>query len=581
MIESPALRKFIVIYFLENSTKPVFEVVRGVYTYLKSNFVINETVFVKTKEKRAKVKSFTGETYLVNFGLDGDSDLCSICFQDMERKEYITKNSILSFIESITMMSPFGRVLKENILQDISLMQRARRVRKTTGRYGNACSLNKDGLEESEDVSKVGSRKYTNTRSCLSKESLEEVVGNQEESIPAAQEGVDDYDLSKCDIQTSDFIESEIPSATEDPERSSFTVKETKERLSDTQGVQEESSVPPKKIGGDSSQGKRKFSNIKDVLKTLEYEKIEVEGIEDLVLFTEIYLFFDCFKEPFGFQPTKEEFGSALSDRSYSSDIAFVAHKTLLCILAEEIQTLSRYQYKQVFENAFSICIDIDECDFNVQPYSNYNWMEAEITEKNWKSMMKNFFSYLYHVHGLQKVTCYREFFIKTGSNFVVDRMRILKFMIECVFSTNKFKNVVNSRLEELRAVEKKSQDIILQIKKLKSEVADTSSQEKSSRERVLELESELLAVKRSLLDMGYKREIAYTEGIHFFYFENRICFLEDRDMYSLDPEQVKKLLSIYAPKHRSLSYLISALKRYISAFPKVSPTLDGILVNK
>ncbi|TBU03151.1 DUF5097 domain-containing protein, partial [Hamiltosporidium tvaerminnensis] len=120
MIESISIKKYIAQYFLENSVQPITETVNQIVQTLSANFINDETVFVKSKEMTGRILSSYQGTYIVGLHYENKMETDKILYKDLMRRDQITKNEVMNYLQNITNETPFGRILKPNILSDLS-----------------------------------------------------------------------------------------------------------------------------------------------------------------------------------------------------------------------------------------------------------------------------------------------------------------------------------------------------------------------------------------------------------------------------------------------------------------------------
>ncbi|KAI5161751.1 hypothetical protein NEAUS03_1738 [Nematocida ausubeli] len=126
MIESIALRKFAVSYFLVHPTKPLCNLVNRITTTIKNRFFVGEVVFLKNKELTGQIVQITKKGYIVEIYDDETGSTPQqeeVTSQDLLRKDSATKNEVLMFILSITKDTPLGRIVANNIIQDLGIFK--------------------------------------------------------------------------------------------------------------------------------------------------------------------------------------------------------------------------------------------------------------------------------------------------------------------------------------------------------------------------------------------------------------------------------------------------------------------------
>lgn len=135
MIESTALRKFAVSYFLVHPTKPLCNLVNRITTTIKNRFFKEEIVFIKNKELTGRIVETTKTGYIVEIYDDNQStpQKEEVKAEDLLRKDSATKNEVLGFILSVTRDTPLGRIVANNIIQELGIFKGQKPI-KTEGR---------------------------------------------------------------------------------------------------------------------------------------------------------------------------------------------------------------------------------------------------------------------------------------------------------------------------------------------------------------------------------------------------------------------------------------------------------------
>ncbi|KAI5192054.1 hypothetical protein NEMIN01_1802 [Nematocida minor] len=125
MIESIALRKFAVSYFLVHPTKPLCNLVDRITTTIKNRFFKGEIVFLKNKELTGRIVETTKTGYIVEIYDDNQTSPQKeeVKAEDLLRKDSATKNEVLGFILSVTRDTPLGRIVANNIIQELGIFK--------------------------------------------------------------------------------------------------------------------------------------------------------------------------------------------------------------------------------------------------------------------------------------------------------------------------------------------------------------------------------------------------------------------------------------------------------------------------
>ncbi|KAF7679711.1 hypothetical protein TCON_2490 [Astathelohania contejeani] len=127
MLESNPIKKYIVRYFLENSSQPLTKIVNHLVGILSNSFILDEIVFVKNRELTGKILDVTKTGYMVGIFSDSAMETDFVQTSGLMRRDQITKNEVMTFLQSVTRDTPLGRELVVNVLSDIKIPLRTQR----------------------------------------------------------------------------------------------------------------------------------------------------------------------------------------------------------------------------------------------------------------------------------------------------------------------------------------------------------------------------------------------------------------------------------------------------------------------
>lgn len=562
MIESPAIKRFIVLHFLENPTDTILDMVRSIYSHLKSKFVEDEMVFVKSRGIHAKVQGSMGDTYILKILAEHEIEPVEVSSDDIMRKDHLTKSCILKFLEDITKDSPFGRVLRKNILHDMSVFGKDK-----------VSSVRMCRKEQSKEVSfsrnqNVRSLCDDHVQHGTSKSSKTQTDDNAEDG--------ESYENSDLDTKLVSHSE-EATTAKMASYKKGNGEMEKEIKVSSTEN--DESSVA-NHVKPAELHTKGSFTSMVSVLDFLNCESVEIKGISDLETFVEVYLLFSHFRKYFDIEFTKENFAEALLDINYTSGVAFRIHRALLDILSRELKAVGKVQFKQLVECAIDVCVPEDSVFDSKPPQEKHDWSDTDINEHNWKDAMKSFCSQIYYTYGLHSIVFYKEFTAGGADDLTADRLGLIKFLVECIYCTNTFREVVGARVEEARQSDRNRHDIVCNLKRARESISDTESSDRAADENVSSLEQSLVSVEHKMLSNGYRADIANMDGVQFVYFEEHICFWKDRKLYTMSTKQLRYLMKAYMPHCRQYSPFSALLKNYFFSFPQNASNTSEIYLS-
>ncbi|EJW04953.1 hypothetical protein EDEG_00070 [Edhazardia aedis USNM 41457] len=139
-LKSIPVQRYVIQYFLQNTTGCLSSTASVVYKILSSQFLNNEIVFISPLQKYGRISNLVKseqtkkEEQLYNvvildlndrIGHNKDDKSKKKTFKHMElfRIEELSKNSVLIFLKTVTIDSPFGKMLRQNVLNDLKVTE--------------------------------------------------------------------------------------------------------------------------------------------------------------------------------------------------------------------------------------------------------------------------------------------------------------------------------------------------------------------------------------------------------------------------------------------------------------------------
>ncbi|OAG29914.1 hypothetical protein NEDG_01461 [Nematocida displodere] len=125
MIESAALRQFVISYFLIHPTRPLCSLVNKITKSIHSKFFKGEIVFLKSKELTGCIVDTTEQGYIVEIYDDNQivPQKEEVKGSMLLRKDSATKNEVLTFLLGVTRDTPLGRVILGSAVQDLGIFK--------------------------------------------------------------------------------------------------------------------------------------------------------------------------------------------------------------------------------------------------------------------------------------------------------------------------------------------------------------------------------------------------------------------------------------------------------------------------
>lgn len=152
MIESAALRKFALSYFLMHPTCPLIFLVSRIARKIQEKFFEREIVFIKDKELTGCILQCKPEGYLVEIYDDNQAVPQKEIMprESLLRKDSATKNEVLHFLMSVTKETPLGRIILGNVMQEMGMLSKSRTPPEETERKRNANSINNENNSDAK-----------------------------------------------------------------------------------------------------------------------------------------------------------------------------------------------------------------------------------------------------------------------------------------------------------------------------------------------------------------------------------------------------------------------------------------------
>lgn len=113
----------------DNSIQKIADMVMGA---LSSRFLLNENVMIPSTGTSGKIIKCSKQTYQIQVQ---DSSIIEVPFEEIKRRFELEISDICYFLECITIMTPLGRIVIENVFEKIS--QPGFGTRKATACYSN------------------------------------------------------------------------------------------------------------------------------------------------------------------------------------------------------------------------------------------------------------------------------------------------------------------------------------------------------------------------------------------------------------------------------------------------------------
>ena len=438
MIKDCAIRRYICAHFLLNGHLSLYENIRAVREHLLLHFVVGEMVVLKRSRLYGVVTAARNHWYRLDVYLGEEALATTALSDELEHKSMIDEESIIEYIDSITKVSPTGRMFKNGIFED-----------------GAFAEFHRDA--------KIPFSRIV----AFSGQSLERYYRNR--------------------------------TAVHKPR-------------------------------------KKRCQNTGTLLKHLRCHKVAMADIQYPLLVAEIFAFFSNFEDALSSRIHFQEFILILEKSGYYSDAAFEMHKFLLQFVRKECKRLSVCEQKKLFCSVAEICIGSGHGSSASFRPDRRDWKNRRITAKSWKSVLRTLFSNVSNRLGVTDVVCLAPFFHKCEQR-VEYRLKVLKFLMECVYTARSFRKLVRARIKACKG---------------NSIPVDNSGFVDSASQR--------------LKYLTRKCDISYVDGTNFIFLGQDIFYVNGGGIFRMEACHMAEFLRSASKEGEGMRSLRRTMRAYLAA---------------
>lgn len=393
MIESNIIKRFIVKSFMQNSECDISKIAEITFNSLVNRFLLNENVVLPTLELSGKIVKCSKENYVIQMA---DDSKVEVPFKEIKRKANFDYADIYVFLEAITSVTPFGRIVIENVFEKIT----------------------QPGFGASQPVFERRSSRQERTR-----DRNNDRIRNSEMS---------NRDIGNRD-STEKRMESDLKGLQRRPEKgvrpSVFQSLEIRNQIS--KSIAKKAEEPEVKID------------------TNNFKKLVINGFEDknLSILLRIYTFFTAFKYDLKLgktihQTNIKNIGNLLLDPEYSSEIVMDIHRFFIEAIEKDISN-SGYR----FTNELYLCISkLPDCIS--EPLKAQKKKRVSFDKDNWKLQVRNFIYNFALELGSDKLLRFLDFSKKESTDL---RIEFLDFLFKIFSYTDTFKSLASGAVSTTR----------------------------------------------------------------------------------------------------------------------------------
>ncbi|TBT98235.1 DUF5097 domain-containing protein [Hamiltosporidium magnivora] len=499
MIESISIKKYIAQYFLENSVQPITETVNQIVQTLSANFINDETVFVKSKEMTGRILSSYQGTYIVGLHYENKMETDKILYKDLMRRDQITKNEVMNYLQNITNETPFGRILKPNILSDLSQRNKSNtnNLKKTpqTTEYREQIKKHQSRIRfPKQAINKKSPIPAPQVVEQLKIEKPKRILVDLMNNTDSFFKSLNGKELDICGFKGENVgllleIFSFFNFFGDQISVPSFTIEELASSFSEAEYESKIIFLIHSKLLKILVNERKKHG--RDCIKTY------IEGALDI-----------CKIETDAAAPN---IGGFKRIQWFSGDMTHSNWKTYIK----------------------SFIFDVNEV-YGLQKIMSFKEFSLEKRRKS-QSM---------------------EFSVK-------DRLLFVKFLIECVIFSNTVRDIVSKVLDKLKSLEKEKYELSVNVRKHRNDFKEIKTEEEKIKmtEKIDEISERLKDLDVEILETRYRADLGSYKGAKFYRIEKKIFYFYESTYYLLDYAGLSMFLRRIKPGNRTETILSSGLR--------------------
>lgn len=368
---------------MQNSESEIDKIAELTYNLLSSRFLLNENVLIPSLDDKygnisGKIVKCNKDCYVIQMT---DNNKVDVPLKEIKRKTNFTASDIYSFIEAITIVTPLGRIVIENVFEKIT--QAGFGLKKTSLRNNNA-NANTNNHNSNYNSSNVNYNNISN--------------GNYNNTANS------NYNS----IYNNNYSNNENYSAKYNSEENTKGLQRRPEKGSNLSSVFQSVEIRnqlQKPIV-------KKIEEVPVEIKTENFKKIEIPGVEgkNLQILIKIFTFVSAFKQDPNINKIKKFNIETINSKTNSEKVGNINLIDEIKIFSEEL-TDPEYANETIF-NLHKFFIEAIEKDISNSGYRFVNELfllinrlpvyvgapvkeqkkkRAVMDKENWKIQVKNF----------------------------------------------------------------------------------------------------------------------------------------------------------------------------------------------
>lgn len=501
MIESSAIKKFIINYFIEHSQEDIDKMIVSIHNHLLRGFLMNEMVYNMKSGEYGRISRVGGARYgVVIQSKDGvHEEDCH--FSDLARRDEVSVSGVKGYLLGITIETPFGRVLKENAFGSI---KDSAGVMKCKIPQNQCCG----GIQPSRDSQKSLDR--------------EKGQGIKPHAESAGSGGV----VERRDDKTN-AMEVEKNGLIEDIDVDSIL------KLRDDQIL---------RIPGLESSDVESMMKILGVLASFrsffDIERIDVKELAEAVIDPLYESDIVCKTHERLIEMLKAEINNMGMD-------VFIENSKSCMVLASECVCPSKDKRQNGLES-------IEE------PHQ-------VLGKKQWKVDLEKFIKETSDQSGIDISHIVICIFAKDrplSKGEIRGRLVLLELLLNMFFTTEPFREVVSEKMEASKELERKKRELQVRLRKPGSLSLDTETSLDIAKRS--EVKKELIDTMERIFQLPTNIRIGEIDGIRFLNLNRKIYVAKERNYYLMNKDVLLRLCKEYNGRSKSERSVLASIEQHV-----------------
>ncbi|KAI5185715.1 hypothetical protein NEHOM01_1007 [Nematocida homosporus] len=525
MIESTALRKFAISYFLTYPNRPLCTLVDKIAQHIERKFFKGEIVFIKEKELTGCIVESTKTGYLVEIYDDNQPvpQKEEIPKSALMRKDSATKNEVLLFLLNSTRDTPLGRVVLGTAVQDLGLFM----GQTVTGSAVRQIMKPDDMLEGAE------ARKWQFNLSSDKKD--KELAAIELQRQEAQKSAILEVPRTIWTLPDADFWLNQRVLAVYG-QISTFSAFFKTEPLSLDDFITALFKKEPKDTA--------MIDMCTKFLKAVGHErrKSGKEGLRDIIqIATEV-----VYHNP----STQSIVARIKADSSVSSG----------GVSNSDVATGSNSA------SSSGATASNNATAGSTGGFTRIQWFAGDASAKTWLSYMKSFVYDIINAYGIKIKTL--EFLpggggVQNELSQLADRLLILSFLLEICMLGLRFRAYFDAAVDEFKEKEKERAGLLQELRRLKGELL-LGRQTDQDNTALNEAEQALAVLNNEYKPELLRASIGFYLDIHFFMIDKRLLYIYHEEVYMIREEHWNDLFTVLGTDKKKDGVILDTMKKYL-----------------